>query len=393
MKTKNRSANFTVPSQSRVTRWDSISNPNYGTNVSGGSVSGNTWVSLNETIAYNEPRKKCFGSCTHTRVFRQIFPTPHVYRSGVDPNATKTTRDAYYHACTYPTWAGYSSNLVLGNVNWKALSAQAMDEMMPTFSEGGESLVNFMLELKQLKDLFHLWNRSRGFLKNISGAHLNVSFGWRPFLSDVERLRGALRNFQKKLRRLQEEANKPLKRHYRRFTDLVSLPTNNPATDASGIHRIETRWIQRPVYCATVQYSYVMPDMSLVSNQIKGFLDSLGVQWNPSIIWNAIPYSFVVDWFFNVGDWLNQLRSDNLQIPATVTDFCHSIKFEYRDSYFHKPASTYAPDGVEVEMSMCDTLRYERRKDIPSFGLLDQTVKAPNWSQILLGGSLIVQRA
>jgi hypothetical protein len=45
-----------------------------------------------------------------------------------------------------------------------------------------------------------------------------------------------------------------------------------------------------------------------------------------------------------------------------------------------------------MEIAKWNRLQYERRKDIPSTGLLDLTVTAPNWKQILLGGSLIVQR-
>jgi len=392
MKTKTRSANFTVPQQDRVTRWDSVSNPLYGQNVSGGSVSGRTWVSLSETISYNEPKRKGMGNCIHNRTSLQIYPSGHVFRTGTDPNVQKTTRSDFFIPATYPTWADYNGIPTVSNYSWKSLSAQAMDSILPTLSQGGESLVNFMLELKQLKDIVFFWKARQGPLKTFASSHLMYSFGWAPFLSDVKRLATALKQYQKKLRALQEGAGKRQISHYRRYADMVTLPPQTPAVDPSGTHRIEAKWVQQPIYCATVQYSYVMPDMSSVSNTIAGFLDSLGIQLNPSILWNAARYSFVIDWFFNVGEWLNRLRVDNLKIPATVTGFCHSLKYEYRYSYFHKPAPSFAPDGYEVQISMRNTLHYERRTDIPSVGLPDLTVKTPDWSKVLLGASLIVQR-
>jgi hypothetical protein len=267
-----------------------------------------------------------------------------------------------------------------------------MEEMMPTFSEGGESIVNFILELKQALNLYKIWNRSRSFLQNVANGHLSYSFGWKPFISDLERLRDSLALFRKKLRKLQEESGKPQKRHFRRFTDLVDLPTDTTWTDPNQ-HRLVFRWIERPKYCATCEFTYILPDMSLLSNQIKGYLDTLGAQWNPSIAWNAIPYSFVVDWFFNVGDWLHSLRSDNLTIPATVTDFCHSIKYEMSCVHYLNPRNQ-SNTGFTGELTLYEhqVLQYERRRDIPSHGLLDTSVKAPNWKQLLLGASLLVQR-
>jgi len=130
-----------------------------------------------------------------------------------------------------------------------------------------------------------------------------------------------------------------------------------------------------------------------MSNQVKGFLDSIGFQGNASIIWNAIPYTFVIDWFFGVGRWLNSLRSDNLKIPATVIGFCHSLKWEWEAEYSLKVLPTATDLGDQnVVLATRSELRYERRRDVPSYGTFSSTVKVPSWQQLALGASLIVQK-
>jgi hypothetical protein len=399
MITKTRSSVVATGDQLRRAAFDEDQGSWSGYVLYGTAAGAQAFDALNESITYENPAHKTNGSCLHTKDDLMIFD------SGSSTRVQETAGAAagyYYTIVTSPKFIPALYHTVVRSVptvtireyKWSLWSAQAMESMIPTFSEGGESLVNFMLELKSLKDLHRLWRSKLPLLKNITGAHLNVSFGWLPFISDVQRIFGALKNFQKKVRKLQEESSKPRKRHFRRYLDTVDLPSDGfiGTADANGQFSRETTWLQHPLYCATADYVHVMPDMSLVMNQVAGFLDSLGVQLNASIIWNAIPYSFVVDWFFNVGDWMNQLRVDNLSIPVAVTGFCHSVKYEWRSQLWFHPSLSFDPDQVARHVSDRTRLYYERRKDIPSLNLFDSTAKTPNWKQVALGSSLVVQR-
>jgi len=222
---------------------------------------------------------------------------------------------------------------------------------------------------------------------------LNVSFGWLPFISDCQRIYNSVSDFRKKVLKLQKDSKIPQKRHYRRWLDTVSLPLGSQLFN-DGVNKVnrEIDWVERPQYCATVDYVYVLPDMSDPLNQAKAFLDSIGFQLDAGIVWNAMPYSFVIDWFFNVGDWIHKFRVDNLKIPATVTGFCHSLKWEYRVRYVYSSSATATNLGDKmVVLADRNILRYERRLDVPSWGLLDYTVRTPNWRQLALASSLIVQ--
>jgi hypothetical protein len=346
------------------------------------------------------PGYKHMGSCLHSKETLQVISSSSSRRIQETAGASAgywytVSMSEHFLASFYHTTLRALPPITVREDKWKEWSSQAVESMLPTFSEGGESLVNFVLELKSLKSLFQLWSRKLRLLKNLSGAHLNVSFGWLPFMSDAKRIYGALENFQKKLRKLQEESGKPKKAHYQRHLDTIDLPSDGAVSslDSNGQWYRKVRWKQEPVYHATLDYVYVLPDMSLMSNQIAGFLDSIGVQLNASIIWNAIPYSFVVDWFLGVGEWINSLRVDNLKIPATVTGFCHSVKYEWQSSLEFRASISFRCFWAVKEIAKRSKLHYERRRDIPSFGLLDLTVKTPNWKQIALGSSLVVQRS
>jgi hypothetical protein len=400
MKTKTRSTVFVTGDQLRRAAFDSDQGTWSDYVLFGTAAGTQTFDSLSETITYELPGYKSFGSCLHQK------ETLKLDHSGSSQRVQETAGPAagyYYTIVTsdffvpafYHNVIRLAVPVTIRENQWQAWSNQALESMLPTFSEGGESLVNFALELKQTKDLFRLWRNKLSLLKNISGLHLNVSFGWLPFISDVQRIYGALDSFQKKVRKLQEESGKPKKGHFRRYLDTVDLPSDGTlgAADSNGSFYRKVRWIQQPLYCATLDYIYALPDMSLAINQVKGFLDSIGVQLDASIVWNAIPYSFVVDWFFNVGDWISALKVDNLRIPATVTGFCHSVKYEWQSSLSFRPQPSFDPYQIERPVATKTKLYYERRKDIPSTGLLDLTVKTPNWKQVALGSSLVIQRS
>jgi len=399
---------------------DDTSKSTYGNIISGTSVTPYTFSSLlnGETIVDETPKYKTFGNCSHTRAaldLSRLAKDEHFVITGVGKR--RHTRSEYFLASQFHTQIETAPTIIFQADDWNGWSHEALESCLPTFTLGGESLVNAVLELKKAKDLIKPWLRwlpaLRSFVrtgkglaatpkrkglfspKAVADYHLNISFGWGPFLADVQRARQSLETFQRRLRELQKHAGEPQKRHYKRYVDLGVLPPSQVLyTDSVSSVRRETTWLQKPLYCATVEFLYTMPDMSLMSNKVKGYLDHLGFQLNPRILWDDIPYSFVIDWFFDVGGWLGSLRADNLKIPATVTGFCHSIKWEWRSQYFYNYAgsATKSPD-LDVVLANSYRLRYERRRDIPSWGLFSTTATIPDWKKVALGTSLLVSRS
>lgn len=223
--------------------------------------------------------------------------------------------------------------------NWGNFAQRAIEKMTPTL-ESGFSLGNFLFELKEIKSLVKWWNSGRSYMDNLANNTLNYSFGLRPFLMDLRNLAKGLYKFREKLAELKAGAGKLQVRHYSEETSYLDGDTFL----ASGAMEYRGNWfVPKCKWTATMVYTYQFPEIDKGLNDLYrlyvnentsteeflALLDSIGANLNPQIIWDAIPYSFVVDWFFNVGDWLRQWRRKWIEVALTIKDFGVSVKFPY----------------------------------------------------------------
>jgi hypothetical protein len=214
------------------------------------------------------------------------------------------------------------------------------------------SILNFLLELKDFTRMFEFWTLRRGKLGNIANGILNEEFGWRPFLDDVCAILKGLKQFHKKLKKFMREQHEVHVTHYKKILTEDNyvphvLTTSEPSVLESGTFYRNENFVQldvdapefffwkdyiihhlrAPEYIATMKYTYHIPLGLDTLRETVAWLDAFGVYWDPQVLWNAIPFSFIVDWFFNVGDWLHQkLSKPNYPVKLRVIDFCISVK-------------------------------------------------------------------
>jgi hypothetical protein len=219
------------------------------------------------------------------------------------------------------------------------------------------SIANFLYELREFAKMFVFWKLRMRLLTQIANGILNVKYGWKPFLMDVVSLLKGLAEFRKALKRFASEQHKVHVRHYKKLlTNPQGFPRFIPARlDDDGVIYEVPMWItpdqggpglsegvnmlvesvgtshfiQPPHYFATMKYTYHCPQLLERLGELKAFLDAFNIYWDPQIIWDAIPFSFVVDWFFRVGDWLHaNFAKPNLDVLLRIIDFCASTKAE-----------------------------------------------------------------
>lgn len=86
-----------------------------------------------------------------------------------------------------------------------------------------------------------------------------------------------------------------------------------------------------------------------VDFNIPSFKKYIGFRNNPKLIWNAIPFSFVVDWFLKIGNMLNRLDED--AVPGTLKIFGFTMsmkatnKFKVTAEWRITPTIMKPPDG------------------------------------------------
>lgn len=133
--------------------------------------------------------------------------------------------------------------------------------------------------------------RPRG--SNWTNHWLQLQYGWKPLLSDVYGACDALSRRDPSDWRVTATASRKDKSYYSVYSPPggTSTPTNMDAYRGEAVR-------ERGVF--------VRLD-ALPANDLTMSFTSLGVT-NPLLVaWELVPYSFVVDWFFPLGNWLDSL--------------------------------------------------------------------------------------
>jgi hypothetical protein len=89
------------------------------------------------------------------------------------------------------------------------------------------------------------------------------------------------------------------------------------------------------VFHRTLLYNYTAPEFMGVVARLKQFVDAFGIL-DTSAMWDGIvPFSFILDWFFGIRDWLHKNVRPRLY-PADVVarDYCESIALDYTATWF-----------------------------------------------------------
>jgi len=239
-----------------------------------------------------------------------------------------------------------------------------------------------------------VWNRSFNAIRKITNrfAWLNLAwqFALRPTLQDAAKITEIITTLESTLSDLIRKANDLQVRHYKRPADVVVLPSrtrlSTQSYDGDTTTEVwrENEWFTRPVYHASMYFTYDASRLTGWVGKINALVHSLGVNKLASVVWEAIPYSFVVDWFVNVGEVIESIEDSILDpLPIIIHDFSHSLKYEYRTNI------TWNYQYYVIDIAHKVTSYYERRRDIPS--LWDSlSVRSPNLNQVGLGLSLII---
>lgn len=171
----------------------------------------------------------------------------------------------------------------------------------------------------------------REILRRSSNGWLQYSFAWAPLVSDIIAVKRSIYETRKQIQNLLERERLPQKHYYRYYLSEQyedkdeSVVVNHSAyhpdaqTVVGNCRYFRTVSHTSRVFQGTIHYSYELDGWAKQHAAMNGYLDALGVQVNPSVIWNAIPWTFVVDWVTGVSSWLSQFRRSNLEPKTHIT--------------------------------------------------------------------------
>lgn len=282
------------------------------------TLSQGSYINVTTDASYMEDTT---GDHVHTNYClhkRAIISSPRridvatLYKQGANEN------DWYYiispQGMTQPEMAGQPTVT-------QSVSQSQASKMMVEGSLSGSVLAPVFL--KELPEGKQTWNslKEKGFgAKKFANKFLAYKFGILPFIGDLGKLRGFHGAIQKHVNFI----NRSYRTIITRDTTCGSLSGFERylyPTSKSGYELKETHWegsVKAKCRLLVVR-QYQRQDI------VNAYVDLYGGNIL-SNAWEMIPYSFVVDWFFSVGDVISQLQP-KLQVPCCVPlDGCSVIK-------------------------------------------------------------------
>jgi len=306
-------------------------------------------------------------------------------------------------------------------VELEALKQRALVSMLPSI-RSELSGVNSLIELKDITSIkgtvtgvakylasFKVRGNKtiRELLRVASDVYLQKSFNIDPLLSDISGIYTALSRVERRINDLITRSAKTQRKHY--SCDLNELASPYDATGAYTMGGSGSTFQSYPpvvgtcesfrqVYSepskfhAMIEYNFSFTQYQIEHARLLGTLDALGINLNPSIIWNALPWSFVVDWVFGVGRYLDQFTIANMEPKVNIRRFLWSIKRDRRIVTWYQLGrnSLGIPNVGHIPASVVRETAYRRVSGLPSTSSIISGGLNPK--EFSLGAALVLSR-
>jgi hypothetical protein len=197
--------------------------------------------------------------------------------------------------------------------DWGAEAYSKMKPAQPSFAG-----LNAIYELKDVPGMLRQ-RLSKDGLKDISNYWLALQFGWEPLLADIRNFVLTQKGAQKRLKQLLRDNGRPVRRKIT-LSDTMSNHSENSGWDYTTFYPVfvtqyyqgdptfrERTYDQERIW-ASGRFRYWLPPGPQDVNWKRNMMARIfGLRPSPSVVYNAIPWSWLVDWFSNVGDVINNL--------------------------------------------------------------------------------------
>lgn len=246
------------------------------------------------------------------------------------------------------------------------------------------SVPNFLIELREIKSLASSLRSGLAWLRGslrksgrktdlgdvASDIHLSSSFGFNPLIGDLFKFTTVYNEFIMDWKNFKKHANRPVKSFYKENleggqTSTINVGSNDVWTQFDDLTS------EGGSVNLTLHYRY-SPLVNFGVPNMLNFAKYLGFRGSkiPNIVWNALPYSFVVDWVFKVSDFLDSIDDGVIPVRMEILAACWSTTSTTRNHYYLKGRSGYVLSPAPYRESKVKV--YQR-------GSLD-----PYWVQALL---------
>lgn len=269
------------------------------------------------------------------------------------------------------------------------------DRHDPTVLQKGQAA-----ELARLKERYGRPKTIGDVLRFVRNSFLEYSFGVRPLESDLTDFFSLFEKVEKRIEYL-----KKVNRRTRtiKFSTTVSIPLSHYGTSqvsqsgtTSGL-KITARAAEGSdiVIHGSAMLYQDLTDLDSVVGAWRAVSTSFGLSNPTKMGWNAIPYSFVLDYFLNIGGFLDSIVSRPFTGTWELSNICHSIteRTSVELVYDHVPLGGGLPVITNGYITTFAVRHYTRNLGYIDLGQLDSpTIDNPTVEQKLLIASLLDQK-
>ena len=308
---------------------------------------------------------------TRSYTLGESGPFGELYRGYVLPNFVQQDWDRLNpesDEALYSYWADAHASGYL-----EGLGAKAISQTIPTnpHADTAVGVAELMREgLPKLIGTAALEARS-GFFRSLGSEYLNFEFGWKPFVSDLLDIASSIDESEKLLAQLARDSGKNVRRrmsfpvtreieYYERYTLPLSGASWNLLSQA-GSTQVE-RTYHSSWFSGCYTYHYDPASLSEASRIATQARILLGVRLDPEVLWNLTPWSWLVDWFVNIGPVLHNLSAfgqDGLVLRYGYLMHHHTRRSEQTHRGVYLPKGGDFPTG-----NLTSTFRLESKRRI-----------------------------
>jgi len=188
--------------------------------------------------------------------------------------------------------------------------------------------------------------KKRMYPRNVADQFLNQQFGWAPFVNDITSTLSTWLDTTETIRRITAENGKWVQKKVKvdktnesRVISNVVLPYNAtsyavpcfPVAIPSDYFLAPPRWrvveVEQTSISASGKFRFYRPefDSSLPGyesalRKVQRLIKIYGLEVNPHHLWQSIPWTWLIDWFSNVGDYVERL-SDTIEDDVAAEYF------------------------------------------------------------------------
>lgn len=199
----------------------------------------------------------------------------------------------------------------------------------------------WLVELRDLPRLPLLLYNRLNWYRSLGSEYLNVEFGWKPFVRDLIKMYETYRQIDRLLAQIVAQNGKGQRRR-RTISDTTtttSVTTSYPS-GASGFAafwpspttyggfsaastRVVTTTIKEKVWFSA-KFRYWIPDTGSSQWRRSATLALFGLNPTPSLLWEVLPWTWLIGYFSNFGDVVSNMSSN--AVSNLTADYAYVMR-------------------------------------------------------------------